>query len=168
MTERILAAGGTVVQAPTEIGDSARVAMVLDPTGARVGIWQGRTHPGCRLVNQPDTLVRNDLVTAAPGDARAFYTRVFGFTLDGNDDMPGLDFTFLRRPDGHEIGGIVGVADPPASAWATTFEVANTDATVAKAAAAGGTNTEPDETPYGRSATLTDPFGNEFGIIARP
>ena len=39
-----------------------------------------------------------------PGTAREaleFYAAVFDFTLDGNDDMPEADFTFLRRPDGH-------------------------------------------------------------------
>lgn len=33
---------------------------------------------------------------------------VFGYTSDANPEMPELDFTFLRRPDGHEIGGIAG------------------------------------------------------------
>ena len=47
-----------------------------------------------------------------PGPAREFYAEVFDFTLDGNQDLPGVDFTFLRRPDGHEIGGIMG--DPAA------------------------------------------------------
>ncbi|WP_158889880.1 VOC family protein [Amycolatopsis anabasis] len=166
--KRVLAAGGTLLEAPHEVGDLGRAALAVDPTGARFGLWQGRTHLGCRLVNEPDTLVRNDLVTAEAATARAFYCAVFDFTLDGNDDLPGLDFTFLRRPDGHEIGGIWGHADAPASVWATVFEVADTDATVAAAKAAGATSTEPENTPYGRSATLTDPFGTEFSVIARP
>jgi hypothetical protein len=39
-----------------------------------------------------------------PGPARAFYSAVFDFTLDGNPGLSGLDFTFRRRPDRHEIG----------------------------------------------------------------
>ncbi|WAL68790.1 VOC family protein [Amycolatopsis cynarae] len=140
----------------------------MDPVGARFGLWQARAHPGCRLVNEPGTLVRNDLVTAGASSARAFYTAVFDFTLDGNEDLPGRDFTFLRRPDGHEIGGILGLADAPVSAWATTFEVADTDATVARVRGAGGTFSTPEETPYGRLATVTDPFGTKFSVIARP
>lgn len=166
--KRIAAAGGTVLDAPHEVGDLGRAASAVDPTGARFGLWQGRTAPGCVLVNEPDTLVRNDLVTAEPVLARAFFTAVFDFTLDGNNDLPELDFTFLRRPDGYEIGGILGQADAPVPAWATTFEVADTNATVARVRAAGGTSTEPAETPYGRSATLTDPSGTEFSVIARP
>jgi predicted enzyme related to lactoylglutathione lyase len=168
IAKRVAAAGGTVLEAPHEVGDLGRAAFAVDPTGARFGLWQGRTHPGCRLVNEPDTLVRNDLVTARASAARAFYTAVFDFTLDGNEDLPGMDFTFLRRPDGYEIGGILGLADAPVSAWGTVFEVADTDATVARVRGAGGTSSAPEETPYGRSATVTDPFGTEFSVIARP
>jgi predicted enzyme related to lactoylglutathione lyase len=138
--KRAAAAGATVLEAPHEVGDVARVASAVDPTGARFGLWQGRTLPGCRLVNEPDTLVRNDLVTADAVAARAFFTTVFDFILDGNEDLPGFDFTFLCRPDGHEIGGIVGMAEATRPAWVTTFEVADTDATVARARAAGGTS----------------------------
>jgi predicted enzyme related to lactoylglutathione lyase len=166
--KRVASAGGTVLDAPHEVGDLGRAAVVVDPTGARVGLWQGRAHPGCRLVNEPGTLVRNDLVTAEANSARAFYTAVFDFTLDGNEDLPGSDFTFLRRPDGHEIGGILGLADAPGSAWGTAFEVADTDATVARVRVAGGTSAAPEDTPYVRSATITDPFGTEFTVGARP
>jgi hypothetical protein len=79
-------------------------------------------------VNEPGSLVRNDLVTPDPEPARAFYAAVFDFTLDVNQDLPGFDFTFLRRPDGHEIGGIMGIEGAPSSSWSTTFEVADTDA----------------------------------------
>ncbi|WP_433267709.1 VOC family protein [Actinosynnema sp. CS-041913] len=166
--KRITTTGGTLLQAPHEVGDLRRAALALDPTGARFGLWQGREHPGCRLVNEPDTLVRNDLVTADANSARAFYSAAFDFTLDGNEDLPGMDFTFLRRPDGHEIGGILGLTDAAFSTWGTTFEVADTDATLTRVTAAGGTYTTPEDTLYGRSATITDPFGTEFSVIARP
>jgi predicted enzyme related to lactoylglutathione lyase len=159
----ITAAGGTVTEEPHDVGDLGRAAFATDPTGAVFGLWQGRAFPGCRLVNEPDTLVRNDLVTGDPGPAREFYTAVFGFALDGNPDLPEFDFTFLRRPDGHEVGGIMGVPGTATSAWNTCFEVADTDATLAKAG--GGT---VEETPYGRSATFRDPSGVELSIIARP
>lgn len=93
---------------------------------------------------------------------------MFDFTLDGNQDLPGFDFTFLRRPDGHEVGGVMGLPDAPASAWSTTFEVADTDAVAAAAGAAGGGATDPEDFVYGRMATITDPFGAEFSVIARP
>ncbi|MCT2583714.1 VOC family protein [Actinophytocola gossypii] len=166
--KRVVAAGGTLLEGPHEVGDLGRAAIGADPTGGRFGLWQGRAQPGCRLVNEPDTLIRNDLVTARAEAARAFYANVFDFTLDGNPDLPELDFTFLRRPDGHEVGGIVGSSDAPATTWVTTFAVADTDATLARVVAAGGTHTAPEDTVYARVATVTDPFGAEFSVGAPP
>ncbi|MFE6162405.1 VOC family protein [Streptomyces sp. NPDC056486] len=171
--KRVTEAGGTLLKGPEEIaGQGARMAVAEDSVGARFGLWQSHTHIGCEVVNEPGSLVRNDMRTPSPGPARAFYSSVFGYTLDLNDVMPDADFTFLRRPDGHEIGGIFGTpADPastsPASMWATTFEVADTDAVAQKATAGGGTSTAPQDIPYGRIATLTDPAGNEFSVITR-
>jgi uncharacterized protein len=119
-------------------------------------------------VNEPNCLVRNDLVTDQPEVARRFYTAVFGFTLDGNPDLPEFDFTFLRRPDGPEIGGIMGLPQGSGTSWSTTFEVDDTDAAVQRAVAAGGTAGQIEEMVYGRYAQITDPFGVEFSVIARP
>jgi uncharacterized protein len=166
--ERVTAAGGTVVQAPVDIGAQGRMAIVRDPVGAWFGLWQGRGFVGAEVVNEPGALVRNDLVTPTPEPARAFYAAVFGYTLDRNEDLPDFDFTFLRRPDGKEVAGIMGLETVPSSSWSTTFEVADTDAVVEAASAAGGTAGAPDDMLYGRFATITDPFGAEFSVIARP
>ncbi len=60
---RSAAAGGTLLMEPKDIADQGRMAMVRDPSGAQFGLWQGRAHVGCELVNEPNTLLRNDLVT---------------------------------------------------------------------------------------------------------
>lgn len=165
---RITEAGGTVTLPPSDIGGLGRAAFAEDPGGSGFGLWQGKDLLGCELVNEPGTLVRNDLSTPAPGPARTFYAAVFDFTLDGNKDLPDFDFTFLRRPDGHEIGGVFGAPDLPAAAWETTFEVADTDAVLARATAAGGSTGAPSDTPYGRMAQITDPLGTTVHVIARP
>jgi predicted enzyme related to lactoylglutathione lyase len=165
---RVTDAGGSIVLEPADVPGQGRMAIVKDPVGAQFGLWEGRGHIGCELVNEPGTLLRNDLVTPDPEPARAFYAAVFDFTLDGNPDLPEFDFTFLRRPDGHEIGGIMGVPGVPSSGWTTLFEVDDTDAAVARATAAGGTATDPEDFVYGRIATVTDPFGTEFTVGSRP
>jgi predicted enzyme related to lactoylglutathione lyase len=165
---RITDAGGSLLVAPMDVLDQGRMAIARDPVGAQFGLWQGRAHVGCEVVNEPGALVRNDLVTPDPEPARAFYAAVFDFTLDGNADLPEFDFTFLRRRDGHEVGGVMGVPGGPSSAWATTFEVADTAAVVARAAAGGGSPGPAEDFVYGRMATITDPFGAEFSVIARP
>jgi uncharacterized protein len=161
-------AGGTVVEEPVDVMAQGRAAQLRDAVDARFALWQGRDHVGCQVVNEPGSLVRNDLVTPTPEPARKFYAAVFDFTLDRNEDMPDLDFTFLRRPDGHEVGGIMGAPGAAASAWNTTFEVAGTDDVVQRAVDAGGSSTGVEEFRYGRMATITDPFGAEFSVITRP
>lgn len=165
---RVSDAGGTIVQEPMDVMNHGRMAIVRDTVGAPFGLWQGRDHIGCEVVNEPGALVRNDLVTPTAAPARDFYAAVFGFTLDRNEDMPEFDFTFLRRPDGHEVGGIFGSPEATSSSWATTFEVADTDAVVEAANAAGGTAGPPEDILYGRTAVITDPFGAELSVIARP
>ncbi|MGI5197033.1 VOC family protein [Streptomyces sp. CA-288835] len=166
--KRIVDAGGSLLKAPTDVADQGRMVIAEDPVGARFGLWEGRAHVGCEVVNEPGSLVRNDLVTPDPEPARAFYTAVFDYTLDLNETLPDFDFTFLRRGDGKEIGGIFGFPGAPNSVWATTFEVADTDAVVERARTEGATADAPEDTPYGRSATITDPFGVEFSVITRP
>jgi uncharacterized protein len=166
--ERVRSAGGTVLDEPADALTQGRWAVVRDPVGARFGLWQGRDHVGSQVVNEPGALVRNDLVTPTPEPARRFYAAVFDFTLDRNEDMPGFDFTFLRRPDGHEVGGIMGAPEATRSAWNTTFEAAGTDEVVRRAVDAGGTSPGAEDFVYGRMATITDPFGAEFSVITRP
>ncbi|MGW0040564.1 VOC family protein [Rhodococcus sp. NPDC003348] len=159
-------AGGIVLAEPMDVMGEGRMAIVRDPSGAQFGLWQGFAHVGCELVNEPNTLLRNDLVTPNPGPARTFYSAVFDFTLDGNEDLPGMDFTFLRRPDGHEIGGILGDPTASGSAWGTLFQVVDADKAVAAARAAGGTAKNATDMKYGRTAEITDPFGATFTVGA--
>jgi predicted enzyme related to lactoylglutathione lyase len=166
--KRVADAGGTVIAPAMDVMDQGRMALVRDTVGAQFGLWQAGEHLGCEIVNEPGALVRNDLVTAEAAAAREFYPAVFDYTLDRNEDLPDFDFTFLRLPGGHEIGGIFGRPDAPVSRWATTFEVADTDAVVARAVAGGGKADTPQDMGYGRLAAITDPFGTEFSVITRP
>jgi predicted enzyme related to lactoylglutathione lyase len=166
--KRIADAGGTLLQEPMDVMDQGRLAMAKDPTGAQFGLWQAGTFIGAQTVNEPGSLLRNDLVTPSPEPARAFYAAVFDFTLDGDPNTPEVDFTFLRRPDGHEIGGIVGEPAAPSSRWGTLFLVPDTDAAVAAANDAGGTAGTPTDHVYGRIAEITDPFGAKFTVGSPP
>jgi len=165
--KRIADAGGTVLQAPMDVMDQGRMAIAKDPVGAQFGLWEARAFVGAQLVNEPNAWLRNDLVTPMPQPARAFYRAVFDYTLEGNPDLPGADFTFLRRSDGHEIGGIIGDQEAGSSRWTTLFMVEDTDVMVGRARAAGGQASEPSDMVYGRIAEITDPFGASFRIGAR-
>ncbi|MGW4478625.1 VOC family protein [Rhodococcus triatomae] len=163
---RCRALGAESLVDPMQIADQGSMSILRDPAGAQFGLWQGAAHVGCELVNEPGTLLRNDLVTTDAVAARTFYSTAFGFTLDGNDELPGVDFTFLRRADGHEVGGIVGDPRATASSWGTLFMVDDADRAVAAVREAGGTADDATDMQYGRTADVTDPFGATFTVGA--
>ena len=163
---RVRDAGGSIITGPMDVLDQGRTAIIKDTTGAQCGLLQAGAHIGCEIVNEPNALLRNDLVTADSGPARDFYVAVFGYTLDATPDLTELDFTLLRRPDGHEIGGIAGDPKATKSRWGTVFQVDDADAAARRAVDAGGGSGEPYDMPYGRVANITDPFGTEFGLMS--
>ncbi|MEU1625353.1 VOC family protein [Streptomyces sp. NPDC020096] len=83
--QRVVDAGGTLLTAPTDIMDRGRMALAKDPVGSRFGLWQGRAHVGCQIVNEPGSLIRNDLVTPS--------RRIATIT-----DPLGTEFSVIARP----------------------------------------------------------------------
>ena len=78
-------------------------------------------------------------------------------------DTPEFRYTTLGK-DEHALAGIMA-ADGP-SHWNFYIEVADTDAAVARAVELGGTEVEaPEDTPYGRLATIADPSGVPFKVM---
>ena len=59
-------AGGTVAMEPFDVMDAGRMAFVLDPSGAAVALWQAGQHIGSTLVNEPGTVIWNELITDNP------------------------------------------------------------------------------------------------------
>lgn len=165
--KRIVDAHGRLVVEPTDVMDAGRMAVAVDPTGAPFGLWEGRAHVGAATVNEPGSMVWNELRTPRPELARQFYTDVFDYTLEPLADST-IDYTVLRRPDGHMIGGVHG--EPGSTPlWLTYFAVDDTDAAVRRVIEAGGECvTGPWDSPYGRMAAVRDPFGAEFRLSTLP
>ena len=46
-------AGGTVMQPPMDIMEAGRMAVVADPAGAVICMWEARVHIGAEVVNEP-------------------------------------------------------------------------------------------------------------------
>src|SRR4051794_15128494 len=63
LVKRVTDAGGEIVSPAMDVMDQGRMAIVRDPQGGQFGLWQGRTHPGSRIVNDPGSFVWNELVT---------------------------------------------------------------------------------------------------------
>ena len=161
--KRVADAGGTVLEAPMDVMAQGRLALIRDPGGASFGLWEGREHTGARIVDEPGSFVWNELVTGDPARAVEFYRAVLGLVPEPMDGE--VDYTVLKRPDGRPVGGVQGEAGA-APRWLTYFDVEDPDAAVDAVRRGGGTVVaEPQDTPYGRIATVEDPFGARFHIM---
>ncbi|WP_027503659.1 VOC family protein [Rhodococcus sp. UNC363MFTsu5.1] len=168
-TARVTSAGGRVLAGPFDIDPSGRMAFVVDPVGAAVGLWQAGTHIGAGLVNEAGTLIWNELITAAPDEALPFYEAVLGLT-GTTTDMAGGQYTVLQVGE-DQVGGCARPRVPGIPAhWHVYFATENADDTVAAIRASGGkVLAEPFDVPeVGRMAVVSDPQGAVFSVIQPP
>jgi uncharacterized protein len=164
------AAGGTVFAPAFDVLDVGRMAVIADTVGAAFGVWQARAHLGAGLVNEPGTLSWNELITADPPKAAAFYREVFGHEVENFGPPEPEPYRILKVGDNGIAGILKKPDDMPAempAVWMTYFAVSDTDAIVAKAKELGGSvMAEPFDVPeVGRIAILLDPAFAAFGVI---
>jgi predicted enzyme related to lactoylglutathione lyase len=171
-TAAVSANGGRVYVEPMDVGGLGTMAIVGDPTGATIGIWQPGTHAGFGLVLEPGTANWFELHTSDYDVAVPFYVKAFGWQAQTMSDEPTFRYTVLAA-DGRQHAGIMDAAqflgDGVISDWQVYFHAADVDASVAKVRELGGTVTEePQDTPYGRIAQVEDPTSAIFRLMTPP
>jgi len=165
-TAKVAPAGGQVAMEPFDIADAGRMAFVLDPTGTPVALWQAGNHIGATLVNEPNTLTWNELTNSNLDAALPFYEAVVGLSAR---KVPMGDDEYTMLFVGEDMAG--GATPPQMGGvpnhWHVWFAVGDPDATAAAAAAGGGSVlVGPMDMPIGRFATIADPQGAVFSVIA--
>ena len=169
------AAGGSVPMPSMDVMTYGRMAMIADPSGAVVGLWQPRDHEGADLFNAPGSLTWNELRSRDLERARAFYSKVFGWRLERMEGDVDYYVAYLDTKSGDDKsnGGAMNVPDGlPAgtpSHWAVYFAAEDCDAYAAKVPELGGQVVIPpmDMGP-GRFAGVADPTGGSFLISSFP
>ena len=163
--------GAQAVLPPGDAGASGRFAVVLDPTGAVIGLWQAGELDGYDFSGDPGTPVWFELMTQDFDGAVSFYSDVFDFQpTPMTTEMDDPQFRYVtNRPQAEASSGICdarGIVDAEAgSFWRVYFCVEDADASIARAQELGGTLLDgPDDSPFGRIATLADPTGASFQI----
>jgi len=164
--EKVTGAGGRLLMEPFDVMDAGRMAFVVDPSGAGVALWQAGELIGATLVNEPNTLIWNELTTDDLDAALPFYEAVVGVTSKETPMGEGV-YTMLFVGEDSVGGANAPQMEGVPNHWHVWFAVADTDASVAAASAGGATVVvAPLEMPIGRIATLRDPQGAYFSIIA--
>lgn len=159
------AAGGAVIAGPFDVMDYGRMAVIQGPEGAVFSIWQPGTHYGFQRVGEDNTAGWTELQTTDAAKSTRFLADVMGWTM--KVDPKGAYTEFQRG--GKSVGGIrpMGGSEPFPPHWLIYFQLADCDATVAKARSLGGTVLMPamDIEKVGRFAVLADPQGAAFAVI---
>jgi predicted enzyme related to lactoylglutathione lyase len=162
-------AGGTIMVEPMSVLDYGRMAFVVDPTGAVLGLWQPGRNVGAGIVNEAGAMVWNELNTRDVPAARDFYGAVFGWGFDEREFETGT-YTSIKLGE-DTVGGMLDVngrvPDEVPNHWLVYFASEDADATVEKAKATGGSVAfgPEDIAEVGRIAVLVDPFGAAFAVI---
>jgi predicted enzyme related to lactoylglutathione lyase len=163
--ERAVAAGGTIVVDPDSVPNgSGRMFFAADPTGAQIGFWEAGTHQGSGIINEPGTMIWNELQTNDVPTAVAFYEAVTGCTSSTDQQ----DYTSLLV-EGRRVAGALKLPIEGLSPfWMTYFNVEDVDQAVQQAVDLGGHVIAPvfDVPGTGRMAVLMDPAGAAFSIMA--
>lgn len=163
---KVVAAGGHIMAEPMQVGSLGKMAVITDPTGAVVGLWEADEFPGFTRDAGPGTPPWFEVMTMDFDAAWAFYREAAGWELfylgeNGQPtDEPGDGFRYAST-------GAAGICEansflPPGtqSYWRIYVEVADLDASVAKLRELGGELIDaPVDTPFGRLATVADPQG---------
>ncbi|MEO3941642.1 VOC family protein [Paenarthrobacter nicotinovorans] len=166
--QRVEAAGGALLFPPDSVPNgSGRMFFATDPTGAQIGFWEAGKHPGSGLVNEPGTMIWNELQTNDVPKAVAFYEAVTGCTSETEPSGDLQEYTSLLV-DGRRIAGALKLPIQGLSPfWMTYFNVVDIDATVEQAVELGSHVIAPafDVPGVGRMAVLMDPAGAAFSIM---
>lgn len=168
--ERARSAGVHVLAEPMDVADMGAMAVVVDPAGAVVGFWQPGSHTGFELIAEADAPAWHELLTTSYPTSIDFYRDVLGWNIVVRGDTDEFRYSVYQTDDADPYAGIMDAARfLPAgmsSHWSVYFAAADTDKVVNRARALGASVEHgPEDTPYGRLATLVDPQGGRFKVI---
>lgn len=166
--ERVVANGGASCGGAMDVPAKGRMAMVGDPAGAVVGLWQPAGHHGFEVVGDAGAPVWHQLTTRDYARALDFYRAVFDWQLKVEADADDFRYTnalFAGEPLLGVMDGAV-LPDGP-STWTTFLGAEDVDATLDVVVRHGGTVVRgAEDTPYGRLAAATDPTGAAFNLAS--
>ena len=175
-------AGGSVLMPAMEVFDAGKMAIVADPQGAVMSLWDAGVHLGAGVFNTHGAMTWNELATRDTAAAREFLGAVLGFEFEQFEGAGAGEYwliTLGAKAEGEPYaadkynGGILAMdEDWPAelpSHWMVYFRVDDTDEVVARLESLGGNvSVPPFDAPVGRIAVVNDPQGGTFSLIAPP
>lgn len=163
------AAGGTGCGGVIDIPAKGRMALLTDPAGGFVGLWQPGGHGGFELFDEHGASAYHQLTTRDFAAALEFYRRVFGWQCEMVSDTDEFRYATAMF-DGDALVGVMdgtGHLDGAPSDWTVFLASEDVDKTVELIVGHGGSVVRPaEDTPYGRLAAVADPMGAGFNLTS--
>jgi predicted enzyme related to lactoylglutathione lyase len=169
--------GGAIHKPATEIPEVGRFAVVADPQGAALALFEPKEHPmPAPDRSRPGRIGWHELNTTDHASAWKFYSDLFGWKHTSSFDMGDMgDYFMFRHPEDGEENAMGGMSDvarhmnlPPH--WLYYVNVPDLDAALQQVSAGGGQVLNgPMEVPGGgRIAQCQDPQGGAFALFTAP
>jgi predicted enzyme related to lactoylglutathione lyase len=164
--ERATAAGASAHAPAFDVLQAGRMAVLQDPQGAYLLLWQAGEHFGAQLVNEPGAIVWNELQSPDPEASSAFYHDLFGWEISGREASQDLHLS-IKNGEANN-GGIRGLTPPGAPpSWLVYFGVQEIDSALATVQELGGsTLAGPIDIGIAKIAVVKDPQGAVLALYA--
>ena len=167
--ERALELEATVIAQPFDVMEAGRMAVVLDPGGAKFAMWQANKSVGAGVLRETGALCWHEIHTKDTQGAAKFYNRLFGWTTKTSPGAMNDEYTEFYSGS-QPVGGMLKIKPewggvPPN--WAVYFQVDDCDATLERAQGLGAKAIMPPMAVQGvgRFVFLHDPQGAVFAVI---
>ena len=156
--------GGEAIEDPFDVMEAGRMALLRDPTGAMLCVWEPRDAIGATRVNDPGCLTWNELHTPDPAQALEFYTGLFGWNTEEMSSENGPAYTIVKVGE-RTNGGVMTTQEGEPPNWLPYLTVESRDRTADQAGELGGREIHRMDMEQGRIAILADPQGAVFGAF---
>lgn len=165
-TARAAELGADLIVEPFDVHVHGRMAMIKDPTGAHLALWQPNNHKGCGIWGEHGAPCWIELQTRDSARAEAFYSALLGWQAHR-----GHEGYVVFTKDGAHAAGMLAITEamgPIPPNWLPYFAVTDCDTTTRLATELGGSVLVPTmEIPRTcRLAVIQDPTGAVSGLMS--
>ncbi len=171
-----VSAGGQVVADPVDAAPAGRFAVVADPSGATIGVWEPHQRRGAQRVNEAGAWAMSMLRTGEAGRCAEFYLALFGWHSEPFGEgltlfrLPGYVGGEPQQPVARDVVAAMAATDQGPGQWDVDFWVTDADQAAESAGRQGGSVlAAPSDGAGGmRQAVLADPAGVVFSVTTAP
>ncbi|HAZ13837.1 MAG: hypothetical protein A2X86_14420 [Bdellovibrionales bacterium GWA2_49_15] len=159
-------AGATIIDPARDKMEAGRSALIQDPTGALIALWQPKRKIGALVAEVPGSACWRELLTSNLDVAGKFYATVFSWN-PRPEKFGDMAYVTLKSGDTNVAGMMEMQKEGIPSYWLTYWAVKDCEKSLKKAETLGGKILKPTTSikKVGKFAVVADPQGAVFAIL---